>query len=183
MPQPYMLAGHLQGRVLAMLAQLIKPRNVLEIGTYTGYSALCLAEGLHPNGHLHTIDQCARFTAVAQRYIQKAGKQSQMTCHTGKAWDIIPTIPGTFDLVFIDADKSQYSHYYDMTIERLVPNGWLIADNMLRGGEVLPSRLDNPSSPATQAIRAFTTQVRVDTRVTQLLLPIRDGLLIARKQA
>lgn len=176
---PRMLSGHLQGRILSLLSHLIQPKEILEIGTYTGYSALCLAEGLAPGGQLHTIDINDELTPMVRRYIEKAGLAGKIQLHTGNALTLIPTFTQTFDLVFIDADKINYSNYFDLTIGRVRSGGIIIADNVLWSGKILDeeSKMDKD----TKALYAFNEKVCADKRVVPVLLPVRDGLLVLRK--
>ncbi len=180
-PMPQMLAGHLQGRVLAAFSHMLRPARILEIGTYTGYSALCLAEGLQPGGMLHTIDNNAALAATVKRYFEQAGRAHQIQYHLGEAAAIIPQLDEVFDLVYIDADKKNYTRYYTLVLDRVRPGGFIIADNVLWGGQVL---LENTPSAdkRTQAMSAFNAQVHRDPRVANVLLPIRDGLMILRKK-
>ncbi|MEM7382812.1 MAG: O-methyltransferase [Bacteroidota bacterium] len=179
-PMPRMLSGHLQGRVLAMLSRMLQPRNILELGTYTGYSALCLAEGLQQDGILHTIDNNAALERRVKGYFSQAGIQHQVKYHIGEALDIIPQLSETFDLVFIDADKKNYLRYYRLVLDRVRPGGFILVDNVLLRGSVL-SQADQPPGRQTQAMIDFNTQVHQDPRVENLLLPIRDGLMVLRK--
>lgn len=174
---PQMLSGHLQGRFLSMLSRMIKPKNVLEIGTYTGYSALCLAEGLAPGGKVHTIDIDIKLRAMAEEYFENAGMSSKIKCYTGQALDIIPTINAQFDLVFIDADKANYSHYFDLVFPMMKTGGFIVADNVLWSGRVLDDEKDN----RTAAIDLYNKKLQFDDRVLNILVPIRDGLMIAQK--
>lgn len=176
--KPRMLSGHLQGRLLAMLAQMRKPRRILEIGTYTGYSALCMAEGLAPDGHLHTIDANEELEEMAKSYFEKAGLGDKITMHIGQAAALIPQINEKWDMVFIDADKENYSHYYDQVIDRMAPNGYIIADNVLWSGKVVQEVKAKDKS--TKALLAFNEKVQADERVENVLLPIRDGLMVCR---
>ena len=176
-PVSQMLSGHLQGRLLAMFSRLLRPKHVLDIGTYTGYSAICLAEGLQPGGLVHTIDIDAALKPLAERYFRKAGVKSKIRMYTGPALKIIPKIRQKFDLVFIDADKANYSNYYDLVIGRVRPGGLIIADNVLWSGKVLNRKQDNQ----TRALAVYSKMVKADKRVSQILLPVRDGLLIAQK--
>ena len=180
-PMPQMLAGHLQGRVLAAFSHMLRPTRILELGTYTGYSALCLAEGLQPGGLLHTIDNNAALAAMAKRYFEQAGRAHQIQHHLGQAAAIIPQLDEVFDLVYIDADKKNYSLYYTLVLDRVRPGGFIIADNALRGGKVLPAKASS-ADKLTQAIIAFNAQVHRDPRVANVLLPLRDGLMILRKK-
>jgi predicted O-methyltransferase YrrM len=174
---PRMLSGHLQGRVLAMISQMIKPKNILEIGTYTGYSALCMAEGLQEDGKLITIDINEELEDSVRQYFTKAGLETKIDFRIGHAAKIIPTLTEKFDLVFIDADKENYSHYYDLVIDRVNLNGYLLADNVLWSGKVLDKKTDKD----TRAIVEFNDKVMRDDRVENVLLPIRDGMMLMRK--
>ncbi len=178
--KPRMLSGHMQGRLLSMFSHMIKPKQILEVGTYTGYSALCLAEGLHEGGTLHTIDKNEELEDRVRGYFEEAGLTDSIKYYLGNALDIIPTIEATFDLVFIDADKINNAAYYDMVIDRMAPGGYIIADNVLWSGKVLEKyrkKLDED----TAALLAFNKKVQDDARVENILLPIRDGLMVARK--
>lgn len=176
---PRMLSGHIQGRMLSMLSHMISPKLILEIGTYTGYSALCFAEGLSESGHLHTIDINDELAPMVKSYITKAGMENKITLHNGNASEIIPTLSGPFDLVFIDADKINYSLYYDLVINKVRQGGFLIADNVLWSGKVL--NLENADKD-TLAIHQFNEKIKIDDRVEKVLLTVRDGLLIIRKK-
>lgn len=177
---PRMLSGHLQGRVLSMISHMVKPGLILEIGTYTGYSAICLAEGLLPDGILHTIDINEELADMAQSYIEKAGFKNRIIAHTGDALKIIPQLDGPFDIVFIDADKENYSRYYNLVFSKVRLGGFIIADNVLWSGNVL--KPEHEMDEETQAIHSFNTLVRHDTRVENVLLPVRDGLMVIRKK-
>ncbi len=179
--KPRMLSGHMQGRILAMFSQMLQPQQILEIGTYTGYSALCLAEGLQPGGTLHTIDINEELEARVRGYFAEAGLAASIKYYIGHALEIIPSINATFDLVFIDADKINYSRYYDLVLERVRPGGYIIADNVLWSGKVL-AKYRKKLDEDTQAVLDFNQKIHHDTRVENVLLPIRDGLLVARKK-
>ena len=175
---PRMLSGHLQGRVLSLLSKLQAPKHILEIGTYTGYSALCLAEGLAPGGELHTIDINEELEPMSRRYFEKAEMQNQIIQHIGNALDIIPGLKQTWDIVFIDADKSNYINYYNLVLPQMNKGGLIICDNVLWSGKVL---LDNNQlDEDTRALKQLNAVVQADERVENLLLPVRDGLLIAK---
>jgi len=176
---PIMLSGHLQGKVLEFISHMIQPKQVLEIGTYTGYSAICLAAGLKENGELHTIDINEELYDMCQSYFEKAGLSEKIIQHIGHAADIIPRIDCIFDLVFIDADKQNYHLYYDLVIDRLPIGAYILADNVLYDGEVLLAHEEQ--SKNAKAIQAFNEKIRADKRVIQVLLPIRDGLLLMKK--
>ena len=179
-PGPQMLSGHLQGRLLAAFAHMLRPGRVLELGTYVGYSALCLAEGLAPGGVVHTIDHTPALAAIAQGYFAQAGLAHKIKQHVGQAVDIIPQLGGGFDLVFMDADKRNYRRYYDLVLARVRPGGFIIADNVLWGGKVLPTA--GAADARTEAMRAFNAYVHHDPRVENVLLPVRDGLMLLRKR-
>lgn len=176
-----MLSGHIQGALLQMLSHMIKPKYVLELGTFTGYSAICLAQGLQPGGHLHTIDVSNELTGMAASHIADAGLAASIIQHIGKAADIISTLDYPFDLVFIDADKGNYSLYYDLVFDKVPVGGYIVADNVLFHGEViLPSE---EQGKAARSMHAYNQKIAADPRVEHLLLPVRDGLMIARKVA
>ncbi len=173
-----MLSGFFQGRVLSMFSHMIRPKIVLEIGTYLGYSALCLAEGLADGGKVITLDILEDTNRVARSFVEKTEYKDKIDFHLGNAVDIIPTLPETFDLVFIDADKPNYSNYYNLVFDRIRPGGFIIADNVLWSGKVLLDEKDEE----TQALYDFSRMVRADNRVENVLLPIRDGLMVVRKK-
>jgi len=176
---PIMLSGHLQGAVLSMLSRMIRPRRILEVGTYTGYSAICLAQGLADDGILHTIDINEELADMCHRYWDTAGLQEQIRMHVGKAAEIIPSMNEEFDLVFIDADKVNYGLYYDLVFEKVRPGGFIFADNVLYDGEVILP--EQEQSKNGKAIHAFNQKIKNDPRVRQVLMPVRDGLLIMEK--
>jgi len=174
-----MLSGHLQGAVLQFISHMVKPRRILEVGTYTGYSAICLAQGLTSDGHLHTIDINEELEDMAFRYFCDAGLDRKITQHIGKAAEIIPTLEEEFDLVFIDADKQNYHLYYDLVFDAVPVGGYILADNVLFEGEVVfPTE---EQSKNARAIHAFNEKVRNDRRVEHVLLPVRDGIMVVRK--
>lgn len=177
--RPRMLSGPLQGRFLAQLSQLLQPRRILEIGTYTGYSALCLAEGLAPEGELHTIELKEELASMAQTYFRRAGMEDRIHQHVGKAAAVIPELGQTWDLIFVDADKENYLQYYKLSLEQLRPGGLFIADNVLWSGKVTQPAA--PTDRHTQALQEFNQEVHEDERVNNLLLPLRDGLMLLRK--
>lgn len=177
--QPRMLSGHLQGRVLAMLSRMIKPKQILEIGTYTGYSALCLAEGLQKDGTLHTIDVNEELADMVKKYVDESDFKNQIIQYTGNAMEIIPTLYQTFDLVFIDADKENYSNYYDLVIDKVSQGGYLIADNVLWSGNVIKPAEEQDDE--TEFLVAFNKKVQQDKRVKNVLFLVRDGLMIIEK--
>lgn len=176
---PVMLSGHLQGAALKMISNMIKPRRVLEVGTYTGYSAICLADGLTEDGHLHTIDINEELEDMCFRYFCEAGLEQKITMHIGKAGDIIEGLDEEFDLVFIDADKVNYSLYYDQVFDKVRKGGFILADNVLYEGQV--TMPEEERSKNAKAMHAYNEKLRDDERVEQMLLPIRDGIMIARK--
>ena len=177
--QPHMISGAVQGRLLAMIAKIIQPQYILEIGTFTGYAALCLAEGLRPEGQLHTIEVNDELEELIKRYIAAAGQEGKVVLHVGKALDIIPALPYTFDLVFIDADKLAYPQYYELALAKTRQGGSILIDNVLWKGKVLD--LAQHKDKKTQALHAFNEMVTQDTRVENVLLPLRDGLMWVRK--
>lgn len=177
---PRMLSGHLQGRVLSMLTHMINPKTILEIGTYTGYSAICMAEGIKKGGKIHTIDINEELESLVKKYIVKAGLQDTIINHVGNAMDIIPTLPDTFDLVFIDADKTNYANYYDLVFDQVNKGGYIIADNVLWSGKVADGKKNQDND--TQTLIAYSEKIHNDPRVQNVLFPIRDGLMIARKK-
>ena len=175
---PRMVSGHIQGQVLRMLSLMIKPKKVLEIGTFTGYSALCLAEGLAEGGKLITIDINAELEKMVRGHIAKAGKQDIIDYRIGNALHIIPELDEQFDIVFIDADKENYQRYYDMVLDKVVSGGFIFADNVLWSGKVLMEKPDKD----TKAIKAFNDNIQADERVENVLFPIRDGIMVIRKK-
>jgi caffeoyl-CoA O-methyltransferase len=172
-----MLSGFFQGRVLAMFSKMIRPRVVLEIGTYLGYSALCFAEGLAEGGKVITLDVVEETNKVARSFAAKTEYADRIDFRLGNAVDILPTLNETFDLVFIDADKPNYSNYYNLVFDKLRPSGFILADNVLWSGKVL---LDEKDENA-QALHEFNQMVLADERVSNVLLPIRDGLMVINK--
>ncbi|MDG1147721.1 MAG: O-methyltransferase [Crocinitomicaceae bacterium] len=178
--RPRMLSGHFQGRVLSMLSHMIQPKNVLEIGTYTGYSALCFAEGLADGGKITTIDKNEELEDLVNEYVAKSEFKDQIKCVIGDAMDLIPSMKEVFDLVFIDADKSNYINYYNMAMTKLSPGGYIIIDNVLWSGKVLEDV--EPNDEDTQVLVDLNRIVHEDSRVQEVLFPIRDGLLVIRKK-
>ena len=175
---PRMLSGHFQGRVLSMLSKLIRPQNILEIGTYTGYSALCLAEGMQDSGFLHTIDIKEELVDLQRKYFDKSPWGKQIVQHLGQATDIISTIDLKFDLVFIDADKENYLNYYEMIVPKMNKGGIILSDNVLWSGKVLEEL--NPKDKSTAVLLKYNKLLQEDPRVETVLLPIRDGLTVSR---
>lgn len=177
---PRMLSGHLQGRVLSMFSRMIKPKRILEVGTYTGYSALCLAEGLADGGNLITIDINAELEKMVRKYFAEANVADKIDYRIGDAMKIIPEIKEQLDLVFIDADKENYSNYYDQVFEKVNKGGFIIADNVLWSGKVMMD--ETMMDKDTKAICEFNKKVHADTRVEHVLFPVRDGLMVVRKK-
>lgn len=174
---PRMLSGHMQGRILSMFSNMIKPMTILEIGTYTGYSAICLAEGLKHGGKLITIDINEELESSVRRFFNASGFGATIDYRVGNALEIIPTLKGNFDLVFIDADKENYARYYDLVINHVPLGGYILADNVLWSGKVLDDKPDKD----TRAIKEFNRKIQEDTRVENVLLPVRDGIMVMRK--
>ncbi|CAM1359285.1 Methyltransferase [Tenacibaculum soleae] len=175
---PRMLSGAFQGRVLSMISKLVQPKSILEIGTYTGYSALCLAEGLSEDGKLYTIDKNEELEELQASYFQKSAYKNQIKQYIGNAIDIIPTIDTKFDLVFIDADKSNYLNYFDLIIEKMNTGGVILSDNVLWSGKVVEEL--NPKDIDTKILLEYNQKLNEDNRLETVLLPIRDGLTISR---
>lgn len=175
---PRMLCSSYQGRVLSIISKIIKPKNVLEIGTYTGYSALCIAEGLDKNGIIHTIDINEELKEIQNKYFKKSGFGNQIQQHIGNAIEIIPKINECFDFVYLDADKENYNEYFDLIIDKIVSGGVLICDNVLWSGKVLNT---NHKDLITEKLIEFNQLVKKDKRLDSIILPIRDGLSICRK--
>ena len=177
--QPIMLSGPYQGRVLSMISKLIRPQSILELGTFTGYATLCLAEGLQKNGNLHTIDINEELVDFQRKYFDKSEYGQQIIQHTGSALDIIPELNQTFDLIFIDADKPNYSNYFHLIIEKLNPGGIILSDNVLWHGKVVEPVGEKDIS--TKSILDYNQLLKSDKRIETVVLPIRDGLTISRK--
>lgn len=181
--KPRMLSGHFQGRFLSFLSQLIQPKNVLDIGTYTGYSALCLAEGLNKNGTVHTIDNNEEVAEIANKFIHESPFVNQIKMHVGNALNIIPQLNQEvdfWDMVWIDAEKTEYANYYDLCIDKVRKGGLIMADNVLWSGKVT-EELALQKDQDTQAIDIFNKKIVADDRVMQVLLPIRDGIMMMIK--
>lgn len=177
---PRMISGHLQGKILELFVKMLRPNTILEIGTYTGYSGICMARGLAEGGKLITLDINDELETMVRGFFEESGIASQIDYRLGNALDIIPSLEGPFDLVFIDADKFNYSSYYDLVIDKMPSGGIILADNVLWSGKVLPEgrkKLDKD----TEAILDFNLKVHQDSRVENSILPIRDGILMARK--
>lgn len=176
--QPRMLSGHFQGRVLSMLSKIINPKHILEIGTYTGYAALCLAEGLQKDGTLDTIDVKEELVSIQQKYFDLSQWKSQINAHLGDAIQIIPTLNKKYDLVFIDADKENYINYFNLVVPMMNQGGIILSDNVLWSGKVLEEL--NPKDTSTKILLEYNRIVNEDQRVETVLLPIRDGLTVSR---
>jgi len=177
--QPRMLSGHYQGRVLSILSKLLQPKRILEIGTYTGYSALCLAEGLHPTGQLHTIDINEELYDLQRKYFDRSPYGKQIVQHVGDALDIIPTLKETFDLVFIDADKHNYQNYVELVLPKVRQGGLILSDNVLWSGKV--TEATNPKDASTKALKTYNQWLKDHSALETVILPIRDGLTLSRK--
>jgi len=178
--QPIMLSGPYQGRVLSMISKLVSPKTILELGTFTGYATLCLAEGLQSEGTLHTIDINEELVDFQRKYFDKSGFGSQIIQHTGSALDILPKLDQTFDLIFIDADKPNYSNYFHLIIDKLNKGGIILSDNVLWHGKVVEPLDEKDRS--TKAVLDYNILLKNDERIETVLLPIRDGLTISRKK-
>lgn len=176
--QPRMLSGHLQGRVLSLISKLVQPKNILEVGTYTGYSALCLTEGMQKEGRLHTIDINEELKSFQRKYFDQSDYGKQIVQHTGNALEIIPTLTEKFDLAFIDADKENYTKYFKLILPKMNQGGLILADNVLWSGKVI-QKLDAKDED-TKGLLAYNKLVNEDKRVESVLLPIRDGIMVSR---
>lgn len=176
---PRMLSGHIQGRILSMFSHMIQPKRILEIGTYTGYSALCLAEGLVENGKIFTIDNNEEISGYLKKYAEKSGLKEKVVQLIGDAKSIIPTLDKEWDIVFIDADKENYSNYYDLVFNKVRKGGFIIADNVLWSGKVVEE--NKKIDKDTKALIDYSKKVHDDERVENVLMPVRDGLMVARK--
>jgi len=176
--RPRMLTGHFQGRVLSLLSKIIHPQYILEIGTYTGYSALCLAEGLSPDGKLHTIDKNEELHDIQRRYFDKSGMGQQIVQHSGNALEIIPGLEVVFDLVFIDAEKTEYPAYFENVLGKTKSGSIILSDNVLWSGKVVEPV--QPGDKSTKAVMDYNMLLKEDPRVETVLLPIRDGLTLSR---
>ena len=178
--RPRMLSGHFQGRVLSMISHMIQPKDILEIGTYTGYSALCLAEGMPDDGHLLTIDINEELEDLVNEYVAKSNNKDKIKCVIGDAMTIIPELKREFDLVFIDADKSNYINYYNLVFDKLRPGGYMLIDNVLWSGKVIEPIEEGDID--TKVLVELNEMIHNDERVQEVLLPIRDGLMLVRKK-
>ena len=176
---PRMLSGHILGSFLSLFSKLLSPERILEIGTYTGYSAICLARGLRKGGELTTLEVNEELRNIALKYFEKANLQDRIRLINGDALELIPTLNDTFDLVFIDAHKDNYPDYYNLVLEKVRPGGYILADNILWGGKVLDPSLNDPT---TRIIDRFNKMITSDPRVENLMLPVRDGLMVIQKK-
>ena len=176
--QPRMLTGHFQGRVLSLLSKIINPKHILEIGTYTGYSAICLAEGLQKEGTLHTIDVNAELFEMQRKYFDSSGYGANIKQHIGNALDIIPQLDTTFDLIFIDAEKKEYLNYLDVVLPKTKSGTIILSDNVLWSGKVIEP-LD-PKDKTTKVLLEYNKRLKEDPRLETVLLPVRDGLTLSR---
>jgi len=176
---PNMVSGHIQGRLLEMISKMIQPENILEIGTFTGYSAICLAKGLSPGGMLYTIESNDELTSFAGTYFEKAGLSQVIKQLEGNALDIIPGLKITFDLVFIDGDKREYADYYKIVFDKVSPGGYILADNVLWGGKALDKGTRDPQA---KGIIEFNEMISKKTDIENIILPVRDGLMLIRKK-
>ena len=175
--QPRMLSGNFQGRFLSFLSKISKPKSVIEIGTYTGYSALCIAEGLDPNGVIHTIDNNEELTYIQNKYFEKSNYRSNIKQYTDDAIKILPKLNITFDFAFIDADKINYINYFDIIIKKMKKGGLIVSDNVLWSGKVLE---ENSQDEETEMLKKFNSMLKKDKRITNLIVPLRDGLSISQ---
>jgi caffeoyl-CoA O-methyltransferase len=176
---PNMATGHLQGKFLEFISCMIRPENILEIGTFTGYSAICLARGMKKDGKLITIELNDELTAFARSYFCRAAVESKITQLTGRAQDIVPSLDTIFDLVYIDGDKREYSEYYKLVIDKLKPGGFILADNVIWGGKALE---EDTTDPQTGGIIAFNEMIKKDSTIEKVIIPLRDGLMMIRKK-
>ena len=175
--QPRMLSGNFQGRFLSFLSKILKPKSVIEIGTYTGYSALCIAEGLDPNGVIHTIDNNEELTYIQNKYFEKSNYRSNIKQYTDDAIKILPKLNITFDFAFIDADKVNYINYFEIIIKKMKKGGLIVSDNVLWSGKVLE---ENSQDEETEMLKKFNSMLKKDKRITNLIVPLRDGLSISQ---
>ena len=178
---PRMLSGKVQGKFLSMISRMIQPRYILEIGTFTGYSAICLAEGLTENGELHTIEINEELENQNKKHFKEAKLQDKIRAYFGNALDIIPQLDIKFDLIFIDADKRNYINYYELCLQKLRVGGFIIADNVLWSGKVLAANNTHKTDKDTDAIREFNAMVQQDERVENVIVPLRDGMTIIQR--
>ncbi len=175
---PQMASGHVQGQLFTFLSQMIQPKAILEVGTFTGYAAICFAKGLQEDGVLHTIEANEEFEYIIRDFVKRAELENKINLHIGDAKTIIPTLEMQFDLIFLDAAKREYAHYYDLLFDKLKPGGFLLIDNVLWDGKVVNEKKDTD----TRVLDEFNKKVQVDDRVENVLLPIRDGIMLVRKK-
>ena len=178
-PYPRMLSGHVQGQFLSMISRMIRPERILEIGTFTGYSAICLAQGLSEGGKLHTVEAEGAYAEIAREYFIRAGLEDQIVLHEGDALNVIPSLDETFDLVFIDAAKEYYLDYYKAVFGKIRTGGFILADNALWDGRVLEGA--SAKDPETKGIIRFNEEIQKDARVENVLLSVRDGVMLIRR--
>ncbi len=178
---PQMVSGHMQGSILQLFVHMAQPKRILEVGTFTGYSAIAMALAMQEGGELHTIEYDDKYKEIIEQYVQKAGVQDKITLHFGSGLEVIPQLEGVFDMVFIDADKINYSAYYDLIFDQVPVGGYLIADNVLWSGKVTED--EHQFDKDTRALHAYNEKIAVDSRVKHILLPLRDGLMVAQKVA
>ena len=178
--RPRMLSGHLQGRILKMICRMISPVRILELGTFTGYSALCMAEALPDNGELHTIEIDDELETFILKYFDRSPYRDRIHLHIGDAREVVPQLDGPFDMVFIDANKRLYCDYYDLVFDKVRPGGFILADNTLWDGKILQPPL--PSDAQTIGIMRFNEKIAADTRIEKVILPLRDGLTLIYKK-
>jgi len=178
-PHSNMLSGPVQGKLLELISAMVKPERILEVGTFMGYSALCLAKGLSPNGKLHTLELRKEDADISANYFSKSLYHKQIILHVGNALDIIPTLKETWDLIFIDADKVNYINYYELTLPLLKKGRFILADNVLYHGEILEEKIKGKNA---KAIHSFNEHVRKDSRVQQVMMTVRDGLMLIQKK-
>jgi len=176
--QPRMLSGNFQGRLLSLLSKISKPKSVIEIGTYTGYSALCIAEGLHPKGIIHTIDNNEELIYIQNKYFEKSDFRSNIKQYNGDAIEILPKFDITFDFAFIDADKINYINYFEIIIKKMEKGGIIISDNVLWSGKILKEKKSKDEE--TETLKKYNKMLKKDKRITNLILPLRDGLSISK---
>jgi caffeoyl-CoA O-methyltransferase len=177
---PNMVSGHLQGKLLELISMMIRPENILEIGTFTGYSAICLSKGLRPGGRMITIEINDELSVFAHSYFTRAGADSKITQLTGRAQDLIPSLDLMFDLVFIDADKREYNEYYKLIIDKVKPGGFILVDNVLWGGQVIEKDITDPQA---LGIINFNEMISSESGIENVIIPLRDGLMLIRKKA
>lgn len=178
---PQMVSGHMQGSILQLFVYMTQPKRILEVGTFTGYSAIAMALAMQEGGELHTIEYDDKYKEIIEQYVQKAGVQDRVTLHFGSGLEVIPQLTGAFDMVFIDADKINYSVYYDLIFDQVPVGGYLIADNVLWSGKVTED--EHQFDKDTRALHVYNEKIALDPRVKHILLPLRDGLMVAQKIA